>query len=171
MAKLAEKGERTFSPIADKLIEAVSAPEVLRHEPAEEKPPERKVVSMLHQDEGSARQESSPQEDPLRELSSGKRLSLVMRYHVSDEEKQETEKFVHRVSQAANVSITHSNLMRACRDLLFQVEDRLTLELSRAKLKRPINDKQAIAFFESHLTEIIHAAIRQSPLPYTRGGK
>ena len=29
MAKLAEKGERTFSPIADKLIEAVGAPVVL----------------------------------------------------------------------------------------------------------------------------------------------
>ena len=87
------------------------------------------------------------------------------------EEKQETETFVHRVSQAAEVAITHSNLMRACRDLLFQVEARLTLELSRAKLKRPINDKQAIAFFESRLTEIIHTAIRQSPLPYARRGK
>ena len=126
---------------------------------------------MLRQDEGNARPELSPQETPLREPSLGKRLSLVMRYHVSDEEKQETERFVHRVSQAADVSITHSNLTRACRDLLFQVEDRLTLELSRAKLKRPINDKQAIAFFESRLTEVIHAAIRQSPLPYTRGGK
>ncbi len=170
MAKLAEKGERTFSPIADKLIEAVSAPEVLPSRPTEEAPPERKVVSLRREEEGNTYQEF-PQEAPLVEPSSGKRLSLVMRYHVSDEEKQETEKFVHRVSQAAEVAITHSNLMRACRDLLFQVEDRLTLELSRAKLKRPINDKQAIAFFESRLTEIIHTAIRQSPLPYARGGK
>jgi hypothetical protein len=170
MAKLAEKGERTFSPIADKLIEAVSAPEVIPSRPTEEAPPERKVVSLRREEEGNTYQEFL-QEAPLVEPSSGKRLSLVMRYHVSDEEKQETERFVHRVSQAADVAITHSNLMRACRDLLFQVEDRLTLELSRAKLKRPINDKQAIAFFESHLTEIIHTAIRQSPLPYARGGK
>jgi hypothetical protein len=170
MAKLAEKGERTFSPIADKLIEAVSAPEVLPPERTEEKPPERKIVSMRREEEGNTYHEL-PQEAPLMEPSLGKRLSLVMRYHVSDDEKQETERFVHRVSQAADVSVTHSNLMRACRDLLFQVEDRLTLELSRAKLKRPINDKQAIAFFESRLTEIIHAAIRQSPLPYARGGR
>jgi len=170
MAKLAEKGERTFSPIADKLIEAVSSPQVLPHGPIEEAPPERKVVPMRREEEGTTHQEP-PQETPLVDLSFGKRLSLVMRYHVSDEEKQETEKFVHRVSQAGEVAITHSNLMRACRDLLFQVEDRLTLELSRAKLKRPINDKQAIAFFESRLTEIIHTAIRQSPLPYARGGK
>ena len=170
MAKLAQKGERTFSPIADKLIEAVSSPQVLPPGPTEEAPPERKVVPMRREEEGTTHQEP-PQEASLVDPSFGKRLSLVMRYHVSDEEKQETEKFVHRVSQAAEVAITHSNLMRACRDLLFQVEDRLTLELSRAKLKRPINDKQAIAFFESRLTEIIHTAIRQSPLPYARGGK
>jgi hypothetical protein len=170
MAKLAEKGERTFSPIAEKLIEAVSAPAVLAPEPPEETPPERTVVPMRREEEGTTHQEP-PREAPLVDPSFGKRLSLVMRYHVSDEEKQETEKFVHRVSQAAEVAITHSNLMRACRDLLFQVEDRLTLELSRAKLKRPINDKQAIAFFESRLTEIIHTAIRQSPLPYARGGR
>ena len=170
MAKLAEKGERTFSPIADKLIEAVSSPQVFPPGPTEEAPPERKVVPMRREEEGNTHQELPP-EPPLVDPSFGKRLSLVMRYHVSDEEKQETEKFVHRVSQAAEMAITHSNLMRACRDLLFQVEDRLTLELSRAKLKRPINDKQAIAFFESHLTEIIHTAIRQSPLPYARGGK
>jgi hypothetical protein len=169
MAKLAQKGERTFSPIADKLIEAVSAPEILPPGPAEETAPETTVVPM-RREEGNTHRESNDAA-PLAEPSFGKRLSLVMRYHVSDEEKQETERFVHRVSQAAQVSITHSNLMRACRDLLFQVEDRLTLELSRAKLKRPINDKQAIAFFESRLTEIIHIAIRQSPLPYARGGK
>ena len=69
----------------------------------------------------------------MREPSLGKRLSLVMRYHVSDEEKQETERFVHRVSQAADVSITHSNLTRACRDLLFQVEDRLTRNVAGAE--------------------------------------
>jgi hypothetical protein len=171
MAKLAEKGERTFSPIADKLIEAVGAPVVLPPEPTEETPPESKVVSMRRGEKETASQALPPPEAPVMEATSEKRLSLVMRYHVSNEEKQETERFVYRVSQAAEAAITHSNLMRACRDLLFQVEDRLTLELSRAKLKRPINDKQAIAFFESRLTEVIHAAIRQSPLPYTRGGK
>jgi hypothetical protein len=171
MAKLAEKGERTFSPIADKLIEAVSVPEARSPELSEDMPPEKKVVEIRPEPEGRHQRGFHPEDVPFAEASLGKRLSLIMRYHVSEEEKQETEKFVRRISDTANVAITHSNLMRACRDLLFQVEDRLALELSRAKLKRPINDKQAIAFFEARLTEIIHSAIRQSPLPYARGGK
>jgi hypothetical protein len=56
MAKLAQKGERTFSPIADKLIEAVSAPEVLSTGPTEESPPERKVVPMRREEEGNTHQ-------------------------------------------------------------------------------------------------------------------
>ena len=171
MAKLAEHGESTFSPIADKLIQAVGAPPARPPEPTEETPPESTMVSRRRDPAEQAYQRVFPNESAVVEVPSEKRLSVVMRYHVSDDEKQETERFVHRLSQASEVAITHSNLMRACRDLLFQVEDRLTLELSRTKLKRPINDKQAIAFFESRLTEIIHTAIRQSPLPYARGGK
>ena len=56
MAKLAEqKGERTFSPIADKLIEAVSAPEVRPHEPIDEKAPEKSCL-----DAPSGRRKCSP---------------------------------------------------------------------------------------------------------------
>ena len=83
MAKLAEKGERTFSPIADKLIEAVSSPAVVPPEPAEETLAERKVVPMRREEAGNAHQEL-PQEAPLVDPSFGKRLSLVMRYHVSN---------------------------------------------------------------------------------------
>ena len=59
--------------------------------------------------------------------------------------------------------------MRSCRDLLFQVEDKLIDEIRRANLRRPINDKHAIARFEARMTEIIRTAIRQSPLSYRRG--
>jgi len=94
-----------------------------------------------------------------------------MRYHVSGEEKDDTEELIRRLSSAAKMRLTHSNIMRACRDILFQVEDRLVAELSRAKLKRPINDKRAIAFFESRLTEIIRTAIRQSPLLHSKNNR
>jgi hypothetical protein len=59
--------------------------------------------------------------------------------------------------------------MRACRDLVIQVEDKLVDELRRAKLRRPINDKHAIARFEARFIEAIRAAVRQNPLPYIRG--
>ena len=94
-----------------------------------------------------------------------------MRYHVSPAEKEETEEFIRRLSAAAKVNLTHSNIMRACRDILFQVEERLITELTRAKLRRPINDKRAIAFFEARLTELIRTAIRQSPLPHSKSGR
>jgi hypothetical protein len=99
------------------------------------------------------------------------RLTVTMRYHVTPEEKEDIEELIRRLSSVAKMRLTHSNIMRACRDLLFQVEDRLLTELGKAKLKRPINDKRAIAFFESRLTEIIRTAIRQSPLPHLRSGR
>ncbi len=33
-------------------------------------------------------------------------------------------------------------------------------------LKRPINDKHAIARFEAHITDIIRTTIRQMPIPF-----
>jgi hypothetical protein len=55
--------------------------------------------------------------------------------------------------------------------MLFQVEERLLSELTKAKLRWPINEKRAIAFFEARLTEIIRTAIRRSPLSHTRSGR
>ena len=46
MAKFAEKSEKTFSPIADKLIEAVGVSEARSPEHSEERPPEKKVVAI-----------------------------------------------------------------------------------------------------------------------------
>jgi hypothetical protein len=105
------------------------------------------------------------------EQESEERLTRTMRYHVSPTEKDETEEIIHRLSAAAKVTLTHSNIMRACRDILFQIEDRLLVEFTKARLRRPINDKRAIAFFESRLTEIIQTAIRQTPLVHNRSGR
>jgi hypothetical protein len=89
-----------------------------------------------------------------------------MRYGATPTEEKETKEFVSRISAATGLSLTHSNLMRSCRDLLFQVEDKLIDEIRNANLKRPINDKHAIARFEAHITEIIRTAIRREPIPF-----
>ena len=103
------------------------------------------------------------------EYENAERLTRQMRYQATPTEELETKELLRRLSLAAGTSLTHSNLMRSCRDLLLQVEDKLVDELRRAKLRRPINDKHAIARFESRLTEAIRAAVRQNPLPYNRG--
>jgi plasmid stabilization system protein ParE len=172
MAKLAQEGERAFSPIAQKLIDAVSGPppQSQREEESPEKREEEpRVVQMPARTGKAPKPEKRDEERPEAEASPEQHLTRAMRYLVTPEEKDETERFIQRLSQATQIPLTHSNIMRACRDLLFQVEDRLITELGRAKLRRPINDKRAIAFFESRLTDIIRAAIRQSPLPYQRG--
>jgi hypothetical protein len=162
MAKLAKKEENTFSPIAQKLIDAVSRPAQI-------------PSAGLMTDEGS--------EEPDLQLTStrtnidtdkisqqhteiAERLTRQMRYGATPTEEKETKEFVSRISAATGLSLTHSNLMRSCRDLLFQVEDKLIDEIRNANLKRPINDKHAIARFEAHITEIIRTAIRREPIPF-----
>jgi hypothetical protein len=149
MAKLAPKDEKPFNPITDKLIQHVSAPVQRTQRPAQEEVTPRLVpaqAAFTHQ----AQQETGP------ELETGtiERLTRQMRYQATPAEEMETKDFVRRLSVAAGTSLTHSNIMRACRDLLFQVEDKLIDELSRTRLKRPINDKHAIARFEARLAEI-----------------
>jgi hypothetical protein len=177
MAKFASQEEQRFSPISQKLIEAVSGPAHPKPVEAEVQEETGKVVQIRAKvDEApqavverSESNESAP--ETADERPAEERLTVTMRYHVSPEEKDDTEEFIRRLSSAAKMRLTHSNIMRACRDILFQVEDRLITDLNRAKLKRPINEKRAIAFFESRLTEIIRAAIRQSPFPHSRSGR
>lgn len=176
MAKFASKEEQRFSPISQKLIEAVSGP--VREKPmvADLQEETTKIVQIRAKTEEVPKTEvkQSRSVEPVAETEgqlAEERLTVTMRYHVSAEEKEDTEEFIRRLSSAAKMRLTHSNIMRACRDILFQVEDRLVAELNRAKLKRPINEKRAIAFFESRLTEIIRTAIRQSPLPHSRSNR
>ena len=170
MAKFASREEKLFSPISQKLIDAVSGPAQPKRDSAERQEETAKVVQMRARAEESHQPLTVQAETPEPEPEAEERLTGTMRYHVSPEEKGETEEFIRRLSSAAKMRLTHSNIMRACRDILFQVEERLVTELSRAKLKRPINEKRALAFFESRLTEIIHTAIRHSPL-HNRSGR
>jgi hypothetical protein len=171
MAKFAAGEEKRFSPISQKLLDAVSGPPQIRLEAEEPIKPEPKVVQLRTGVEDPTHPQVTPSEMQEPQLDESERLTRAMRYHVSPSEREETEDFIRRLSVAAKVSLTHSNVMRACRDMLFQVEGRLISELTKAKLRRPINDKRAIAFFEARLTEIIRNAIRQSPLSHTRSGR
>ena len=163
MAKLAKKEEKSFSPIAKKLIDSVSSPVP-------------RLDSGLSKEEGRSESnlqltgtyaESGSSESSQQQAEMGERLTRQMRYGATPSEEKDTKEFIKRVSTATGLSLTHSNLMRSCRDLLFQVEDNLINEIKIANLKRPINDKHAIARFESHITEIIRAAIRKAPISFS----
>lgn len=165
MAKFAPQDEKPFNPITDKLLQAVSgAAPVTTADTGEELVPirrPREAPSKVVPLQTSATEYA--------EYENAERLTRQMRYQATPTEEIETKEFLRRLSLAAGTSLTHSNLMRSCRDLLLQVEEKLVDELRRAKLRRPINDKHAIARFEARLTEAIRAAVRQNPLPYNRG--
>ena len=180
MAKFASGEEQRFSPISQKLIDAVSGPAQSKPVVTEGQEETPKVVQIRAKADEVSRESfelsggPALYDEPTRETEgriSEEKLTVTMRYHVSSEEKDDTEELIRRLSSVAKMHLTHSNIMRACRDILFQVEDRLVAELSKAKLRRPINDKRAIAFFESRLTEIIRTAIRQSPLPHNKNSR
>ena len=162
MAKLAPKDERSFSPIAHKLLDQVSGPA----QPSDTISEVTEELGSLSENGSTPPQEAS--EDFSRSDETVERLTRQMRYGATPGEEKETKDFIRRLSSATGLSLTHSNLMRSCRDLLFQVEDKLIDEIRRANLKRPINDKHAIARFEARMMDIIRTAIRQSPLPYSR---
>src|SRR6266516_3804410 len=148
MAKFARPEDKSFSPLNLKLIEEATEPTLPPPEPSQ--PRALESVEAL---------EIETAEDQLTES---------MRYRVSRVERREIEKFVQRLSDAANVNLTHSNIMRACRDILFQAEDRIVAELEKTQLKRPMNERRALTIFEARLAEILHTAMRQTPLLHER---
>src|SRR5262249_30666304 len=123
MAKFATGEEKRFSPISQKLLDAVSGPPQGRQEGLEAIKPEPKVVQILTGVEEPTHPQANTAEVQEPQLDESERLTRAMRYHVSPSEKEETEDFIRRLSVAAKVSLTHSNVMRACRDMLFQVEE------------------------------------------------
>jgi hypothetical protein len=165
MAKFAPKDEKQFNPITDKLLQAVSGAA-----PATTADADEELLPVRRPREAPSK--VVPLQTPATEYTeyeNAERLTRQMRYQATPTEELETKEFLRRLSLAVGTSLTHSNLMRACRDLLLQVEDKLVDELRRANLRRPINDKHAIARFEARLTEAIRVAVRQNPLPYNRG--
>jgi hypothetical protein len=166
MAKFAPKDEQPFNPISDTLIQSVSGRASTVPPEAGEPHPvlgRRGRLSSAQVVAFPAAMEERPEQDIA------ERLTRQMRYQATPTEEIEMKEFLRRLSLSTGTPLTHSNLMRACRDLLLQVEEKLVEELRRAKLRRPINDKHALARFEARLTEAICAAVRQNPLSYMRG--
>src|SRR5947208_1716273 len=130
MAKFARPEDKSFSPLNLKLIEEATEPTLPPPEPSKPPAPRQtkdtrtKVVALMtgvenHQPralESVQALEIETAEDQLTES---------MRYRVSRVERREIEKFVQRLSNASNVNLTHNNIMRACRDILFQAEGRI----------------------------------------------
>jgi hypothetical protein len=100
MAKLASSEEKRFSPISQKLLDAVSGPvpgqnPVSVDTAVNTQREEAKVVLMR----STVLERSSPEsprseEKPELEQESEERLTRTMRYHVSPTEKDETGKFI-----------------------------------------------------------------------------
>jgi hypothetical protein len=169
MAKFARPDEKSFSPLNLKLIEEAAGP--MPPPPMRRTLPAQRLAQEARTNGASllTRVEDHPAHDETLEIETAEdQLTESMRYRVSRVERREIEKFVQRLSDAANVSLTHSNIMRACRDILLQAEDRIIVELEKTKLKRPMNERRALTIFEARLAEILHAALRQTPLSYTR---
>ncbi len=172
MAKFAPPNTKLTNPLSRKLFDEATATTQPSREEGGGKAEETKVVPMRTKGEGPPQEEKRTAKDSRFDIGLGERLTEQMRYQATPTERADTSALLQRLSAAAGVTITHSNLMRSCRDLVARVEDRLAVELSRGNLQsRPMNEKRAIAFFESRLTEILHNATRQSPLVYDKVGR
>lgn len=176
MAKFARPEEKSFSPLSLKLIEeatgSIKAEMVPSTRPGQS--PEldaRSAVASLVTGGAAHLAQDIVRDETLEVETAEDQLTESMRYRVSRVERREIEKFVQRLSDAARVNLTHSNIMRACRDILLQAEERIIVELEKTKLKRPMNERRALTIFEARLAEILQTALRQTPLLYTRQAK
>src|SRR5262249_41869345 len=154
MAKFAPQDEKPFNPITDKLLQAVSGAAPATTDDAGEA-----VLPVRTPREASSKGvhlQTPTMEDA--EDENAERLTRQMRYQATPTEELETKEFLRRFSLAAGTSLTHSNLMRACRDLVLQVEEKLVdglcrkFALLRQNLKivfRKINDLCASTFLFS----------------------
>ena len=90
-------------------------------------------------------------------------MTSSVRYQATPSEKASIEEFVGQLNREANTSLTVSNVLRACVDLLHHSRNELTRELQRADLKRPINHREAILAYERKLAKALHAALKAAP--------
>src|SRR5215831_13242586 len=118
MAKFARPEEKSFSPLNLKLIEEATEPTLPQPEPRKPLAPRKtkdtqtKLVALLAGVE-SNQPRAVESAEALEIETAEDLLTESMRYRVSRVERREIEKFVQRLSDAANVNLTHSNIMRA----------------------------------------------------------
>jgi hypothetical protein len=173
MAKIAREESKAFSPIDSKLLGTLA--ETASVEPA----PPAMPPQAEHVDQPAAPAvagKTSPQ--PKREKPRAKptplpapasppppnneKLNRVVKCLFTASEEQELRNLVNRLREKAGISLSFSHLMRPFFDLLLQSEDQLGEELANAGLRRPINDKNALAAFERNLAVVIHEALRRT---------
>lgn len=146
MAKREAEGQDYDSEAAE-LAKKVSQPQTPR--PQDQAPP-----ANLRGDKVAAR---SPT------LAVPEQMTSSVRYQATPSEKASIEEFVGQLNREANTSLTVSNVLRACVDLLHHSRDELTRELQMADLKRPINHREAILAYERKLAKVLHAALKATP--------
>jgi hypothetical protein len=185
MVKFAKGDEKPFDPISNKLLNAIANPpqqgesvedaprlELAEqgHPPAPLKPdaqvPESKSPPAKKSPERSKRrQPKAPTLSVLTKQSKKpERLNCVVKCLFTPTEDQELRAMVGRLAQDSGIKLTFSHLIRPYFDLLLYCEEQLAEELRGAGLTRPVNDKTALAYFESRLAEVIHNAMRKTPL-------
>jgi hypothetical protein len=180
MVKYAKGEDKPFDPISNKVLSAIASPvppprgetgkeatplAPLQDEEKPETPPEPRRAPAKQAPERlrvvNGKRSAKKRRVPVTPKS--ERLSRAVKCLFTPSEEQELRALVGRLGTEAKVSLGLSHLMRPYFELLLHCEGELATELRRAGLTRPINDKTAIALFESLLAEAIHAALRKSP--------
>jgi hypothetical protein len=169
MAKIAPSEGKSFSPIDSKLLGSLAdnappkpdMPESLS--PAEVTPqPTPPAVEKSVMYPKRPKVEAVPSARPVgarRPQKEEERLSRVVKCLFTPSEEQEQRNLINRLREKTGLTLSISHLMRPFFAMLLLCEEEMTQELVDAGLRRPINDKNALAAFERELAAIIHAAL------------
>jgi hypothetical protein len=170
MVKFAKGEDKPFDPISNKLLSAIaSAPQA---EPSPAPPDDASAAPEVEPEspkKSPKRSRKAPSKPPtLKVLTSqagrGERLTRVVRCLFTPSEERELRAMVARLASEAGTSLNLSHLIRPYFDLLLHCEEQLAQELRKGGITRPLNDKTALALFERQLAEVIHNALKKSPL-------
>jgi hypothetical protein len=172
MAKMASSEGKSFNPIDSKLLGSLAG--TTPAEPAQPVTPPP-AVQMPQPQPSVAEEQVTPPKRPKAEADSTprpgparrpqpqeERLSRVVKCLFTPSEDQEHRNLLNRLREKTGITLSFSHLMRPFFALLLLSEEELTRELANAGLRRPINDKNALAAFERELAAIIHAALRRT---------
>lgn len=175
MAKFAREETKSFSPIDSKLLGTLA--ETPQAEPAQAPPsiapptrPAEPAAKPKAIRPGPPPETKHPSASVARQQPENERLTRVVKCLFTATEEQEIRSLINRLRENTGVTLSISHLTRPFFDLLLHSEAELTEELANAGLRRPINDKNALAAFERELAAVILAAFQRTG-PKTNGKK
>ncbi len=174
MAKIAREETKAFNPIDSKMLGTLA--EIATPEPAQPAiPPQEEPIALPAAPAVAGKASPQPRRDrpqakamPLPAPASlppqpnAEKLNRVVKCLFTESEEQELRNLLNRLRAKSGISLSFSHLMRPFFDLLLQSEQQLGEELAHAGLRRPINDKNALAAFERDLALVIHEALRKT---------